>query len=150
MTFGEKVKEARLALNMSQKDLAEAAGITERSLYTYERHGTLPRSGNIRKLASALQVSTAYLLDEAETDPEKSMGEEAFVRSVKQEFGSKGAHEARELLGRASALFAGGDLDEDSKDAFFESLMKVYIDSKKTAREKFTPKKLRKHPSLKS
>lgn len=54
MTFGEKVKEARLAMNLSQTELAQLTGISERSLYTYEQLGTLPRKSNIRKLAEAL------------------------------------------------------------------------------------------------
>lgn len=41
MTFGEKVKEARLAMNLSQTELAQLTGISERSLYTYEQLGTL-------------------------------------------------------------------------------------------------------------
>lgn len=48
-------------------------------------------------------------------------------------------------MGRVSSLFAGGDLDEDAKDVFFQALMAVYMDSKKNAKEKFTPKKYRKH-----
>ncbi|MFR0667314.1 MAG: hypothetical protein ACLSIF_11690 [Faecalimonas umbilicata] len=35
---------------------------------------------------------------------------------------------------------------EDAKDVFFQAIMSVYMDSrKKTAREKYTPKKYRKH-----
>ena len=63
----------------------------------------------------------------------------------KEQFGSKGAKEAQDVLNRVSSLFAGGDLDEDAKDVFFQALMTVYMDSKKNAREKFTPKKYRKH-----
>ena len=55
MTFGEKVRKARLALNLSQAELAQMTGISERSLYTYEQLGTLPRKNNIIKLAEALQ-----------------------------------------------------------------------------------------------
>ena len=43
MPFGEKVRKARLALNLSQAELAQMTGISERSLYTYEQLGTLPR-----------------------------------------------------------------------------------------------------------
>ena len=42
MPFGEKVRKARLALNLSQAELAQMTGISERSLYTYEQLGTLP------------------------------------------------------------------------------------------------------------
>ena len=38
MTFGEKIKEARLAMNLSQTELAQMTGISERSLYTYEQN----------------------------------------------------------------------------------------------------------------
>ena len=50
MTFGEKLKKARLALNYSQSEVGELSRISERSLYTYEQTGTMPRTRNIRKL----------------------------------------------------------------------------------------------------
>ena len=145
MTFGEKVKEARLALNLSQAELAQMTGISERSLYTYEQLGTLPRKNNIRKLAEALHISVSYLLDDEETDSQSHIDEDMFLAEAREQFGAKGAREAQEVLGRVSSLFAGGELDEDAKDVFFQALMAVYMDSKRNAREKFTPKKYRKH-----
>ena len=68
MTFGEKIKEARLAHNLSQTELAQLTGISERSLYTYEQLGTIPRKSNIKKLADALDVTVQYLMDSEETD----------------------------------------------------------------------------------
>ena len=133
MTFGEKIKEARLAMNLSQTELAQMTGISERSLYTYEQLGTLPRKSNIRKLAEALHISVSYLLDESETDSQSHIDQDMFIL------------EAQEVLGRVNSLFAGGELDEDAKDVFFQAIMSVYMDSKKTAREKYTPKKYRKH-----
>ena len=79
MTFGEKVKEARLAMNLSQTELAQLTGISERSLYTYEQLGTLPRKNNIRKLAEALHISVSYLLDDEETDSQSYIGEDMFL-----------------------------------------------------------------------
>ena len=148
MTFGEKLKSVRLSLNLSQSELAEKTGISERSLYTYEQTGILPRSNNLRKLAEALNVSVSYLLDEEETDPNKNIDHDIFIANSKNQYGYKGAREATELLSRASALFAGGELDEDAKELFFQSLMEVYLDSKQEARNKFSPKKrARKHKS---
>lgn len=145
MTFGEKIKKARLELNLSQTELAQLTGISERSLYTYEQLGTLPRKNNIRKLAEALHISVSYLLDDEEIDSQKHIDKDIFIAEAREQFGAKGAKEAQEVLGRVSSLFAGGDLDDDAKDVFFQALMKVYMDSKKNAREKFTPKKYRKH-----
>ena len=140
MTFGEKLKSARLSLNLSKSELAEKTNISERSLYTYEQTGTLPRSNNLRKIAHALNVSISYLLDDEETDPNKNMDHDIFIANSKTEFGYKGAREAAEVLSRASALFAGGELNDAAKELFFQSLMEVYLDAKQEARKKFSPK----------
>ena len=144
MTFGEKIKKARLALNLSQSEVAEKTGISERSLYTYEQTGTMPTSGNILKLAEALNVSVGYLLDEEETDTKKDLDHDIFIANARNKYGCKGAKEAADILSRASALFAGGELDDSAKDLFFQSLMEVYLESKEEARAKFTPKRARK------
>lgn len=147
MTFGEKVKTARLALNLSQSELSKQTGISERSLYTYEQLGTIPHMSNVKKLAEALNVTTAYLMDDGETDTNSHIDEELFIATAKSQYGYKGAKEAQEVISKARALFAGGDLGEEAKEAFFRALMQVYLESKAEAKEKFTPKKYRKHPS---
>lgn len=141
MTFGEKLRCVRLSLNLSQSELAEKTGISERSLYTYEQTGTLPRSSNLRKIADALNVSVSYLLDEEETDSLKNIDNDIYIANAKNKFGYKGAREANEILSRASALFAGGELNDSAKELFFQSLMEVYLDSKNQAKEKFSKKK---------
>ena len=141
MVFGEKLKKARLALNLSQIELAENAGITERSIYSYEHTGTLPRAAVLKKLADALNVTVTYLMDEDETNKQKNIDEELFLANAKNEFGHKGAREAQSVLERASALFAGGELEDEAKDIFFKSLMEVYLESKTEAREKYAPKR---------
>jgi len=147
MTFGEKVKEARILKNLSQTELAAITGISERSLYTYEQLNTIPRKSNLKKLADALNVSISYLIDDQETDLHKNIENEEFMNQVKDKFGYKGAKEAHEVLDRAGALFAGGELDDDAKEIFMQSLMQVYISSKKEASEKFSRKKKTK-PSI--
>ena len=146
MTFGEKVKEARILKNLSQTELAAITGISERSLYTYEQLNTIPRKSNLKKLAEALNVSISYLIDDEETDAQKNIEKEDFIDQVKDKFGYKGAKEAQDVLHRAGALFSGGDLDNDAKEIFMQSLMQVYISSKKEASEKFSRKKKTKPP----
>lgn len=140
MTFGEKLKDLRLRLNYSQSELAEVTGISERSLYTYEALGAIPRKGNIRRLAEALKVDVSYLTEEDSTDPGENFEEEEFVRRAKSRYGNKGKREAEAILERTGALFAGGALDEEAKDIFMESVMKIYMESKEEARKKFSPK----------
>jgi transcriptional regulator with XRE-family HTH domain len=138
MTFGEKIKSARIALNLSQIELAEKVGITERSIYSYEQTGTFPKSTVLKKLAEALNVTVSYLLDEEETDKHANVEQELFYANAKKGFGYKGVREARDVISRASALFAGGELNDEAKDVFFQSLMEVYLESKAEAREKFS------------
>lgn len=138
MTFGEKLRSARIALNLSQIELGEKAGITERSIYNYEQTGIYPKSAILKRLADALNVSVGYLMDEDETDRQKNIDQELFLANVKNQYGYKGAREAQAVIERASALFAGGELDDAAKDIFFQSLMEVYLESKAEAREKFS------------
>ncbi|MDR2568706.1 MAG: helix-turn-helix domain-containing protein [Oscillospiraceae bacterium] len=140
MTFGDKLKNARITLNLSQTELADRAGISERSIYAYEQTGAFPRRAVLQRLAEALNVTVAYLLDDEETDKHKNIDEELFLANVKNEYGYKGAREASEVLSRASALFAGGELEDNAKEIFFQSLMEVYLESKAEAREKFAPR----------
>ena len=141
MTIGEKLRAARLALNLSQVELAEMVGITERSIYNYEQTETYPKPTVLKKLADALNVTVTYLMDEEEKDVNKNLDQELFLANVKNKFGSRGAREASDILSRTTALFAGGELNDEAKELFFQSLMEVYLESKAEAREKFSPRK---------
>jgi transcriptional regulator with XRE-family HTH domain len=150
MTMGEKIRHARIALNLTQAELAAMTGLTPRAIYSYEQMGIMPRRSNFKKLAETLNMTTAYLIDDDAQDPQHKIDEELFLANVKNEYGVKGAREATEVLERASALFAGGELNDEAKDIFFQSLMEIYLESKAEARAKFTPKKYRKKSAEKS
>ena len=141
MTFGEKLKSRRLTLNLSQFELAEKTGITERSIYNYEQTGAFPKMAVLRNLAEALNVTVNYLLDDDGSDNNVDVDQKLFLAKAKESFGYKGVREAREIVSRAAALFAGGELDNEAKDDFFQSLMEVYFESKIEAREKFSGKR---------
>ena len=38
MSFGENLKKARLAAGLTQTELAKRTGVTERSIYNYEKN----------------------------------------------------------------------------------------------------------------
>ena len=58
--------------------------------------------------------------------------------------GYKGAKDAEELVAGVSALFAGGELSENDKDAVMSALQDAYWMAKERNKEKYTPKKYRK------
>ncbi len=141
MTFAEKLLKARLSKNLSQIELAQKVGINPRTIYTYEQTGVFPRRAVLERLAAALDVTAAYLVDDEATDVQKNLAQEIFIAGARSQYGSQGARDAQRIISEASALFAGGELDEESKDLFFQSLTNVYFTSKEEARRKFAPKR---------
>ena len=139
MKFNEKLRSARIKARFSQTELAKRVGITERSLYNYEMNDRVPKIDVVKKIADELGISVDYLMSD-DTEPLDS--QQSFIENVKEDFGVKGAREAQELLIRTAAMFAGGELDQDAKDAFFESLTQAYFLAKKKAKEKYGKKKV--------
>ena len=138
-SFGEKMQAVRLQKKISQTELAEKVGVSRRSIFAYENGDSVPRKNILRKLAQALDVTVAYLTDDDSDDPDQGRAREENINMARERFGSKGAMEAAELLDRNSAFFAGGEIPQEDKDAFFEAIMTAYVTAKTEAKKKFTP-----------
>ncbi|HPT84497.1 MAG TPA: helix-turn-helix transcriptional regulator [Bacillota bacterium] len=131
MKFGEKLKQARLRAKLTQEQLAQAVEVTKRTIINYETGKRYPRDrGMYYKLAQVLGVDVNYLLTE----------DEEFITEAASKYGSKGEAEARELLERSAALFAGGELSDEDKLAFVHEIQQLYLESKEIAK-KFAPKR---------
>lgn len=62
MSMARRINELLWELNMTQKELAQVAGITESTVSHYAKGDRIPRGVNLKKIASALGTSTDYLL----------------------------------------------------------------------------------------
>jgi transcriptional regulator with XRE-family HTH domain len=134
LKFCEKLKHARTSAGMTQEALGAAVGLTKRTIINYETGSRYPRERSVYiRLAQKLGVETNYLLTE----------DEEFITEAGTKYGDKGEREARDLLQRTSALFAGGELDDEDKLAFLLEIQELYIESKENAK-KYVPKKRRK------
>jgi len=60
-SFSDRVKTLRKAKKMTQRQMADALGITERSYQRYEAENN-PNNETLIKLADFFDVSTDYLL----------------------------------------------------------------------------------------
>ena len=138
-----KLTAARKAVKMTQTELAEKVGISRRSLFAYENGNSVPRPKILRKIADALGVTVTYLSEDVCDDPNEGRARERSINQARDRFGAKGAREAAELLQRNNAFFAGGDIPQEDKDAFFQAIMTAYVTAKEEARMKFTPVSLR-------
>ncbi|OJV66753.1 MAG: transcriptional regulator [Clostridiales bacterium 38-18] len=139
-SFSEKIREAREALKLNQQQLSDLVGVSKRSIAAYETTDTKPRGNIAGKLASALQVSVDYLLNDDIIDPKHGIEKSPYVEETRERLGAKAAKEMDVLLEQNMALFAGGELDQEAKDAFFEAVMKAYITCKEDARKTFGKK----------
>ena len=141
MTFAEKVKKERVNLGYSQTVLADMIGVSLRTITSYEKGEKKPRPAMLAKLAAALKVSVKYLTDTTCDNPVEDIDRDASTEEARSAYGAKGATDVDAMLRENSAPFAGGELSQEQKDAYFEAIMKCYLTSKELAKEKFGRKK---------
>ncbi len=123
MTFAEKLKRERARKGLSQAALAREAGITPRTLQNYEMGKRYPANMEITvKLAAALGTTAQSLI---------SPGEETIVTAAAPDV----KRQLVELVHSLSALFAGGRLEEEDRDAAMEAIIAAYWAAKKEDRK---------------
>ena len=89
------------------------------------------------RLAKALQVSVKFLSDDECMNAVADIEKDGYIEEARERYGSRGARDVDALLEENVALFAGGELSQDQKDAFFESLTKAYFACREEARKKY-------------
>lgn len=67
MKLGERIKERRKELLMTQKELGDKLEITQKQISKYERNESVPPLEQIEKLAEALKVPIGYFIYKSET-----------------------------------------------------------------------------------
>ena len=138
MTFGEKVRNERNRLGLSQDELAEKIGVSRRVISSYENNSSRPRgTERYKKLADALGVNINYLLSE----------DEAFIANVEDNYGHRGAKQAKELLAEVTGLFAGGEMADEDMREMVDAIQEAYLIAKKN-NKKYTPKNIGKMSNL--
>lgn len=122
MTFGEKVKALREKQGWTQKELAERLHVSTRTVVSYERGQSYPKQRRTyTTLAALFSVDVNYLYTEHEEDS-------AFPKTSSA---TEQEEEVSRLLRQARAMFSGGTLSEDDKDAVMRALQEAYWDARK-------------------
>ena len=134
MEFGEKIRKARTAKGLSQRELAEACGMSLRTIQNYELGTRLPKKKDTYlALAKALDINEEVLLDQGAS----------FVLRATERYGSRGARQAWDMVADLAAMWSGGEMDEEDMDAIMQAMQEAYWEAKKNNR-KYVPKKYRK------
>ena len=137
MTFSDKIKRAREVAKLTQNELAQEIGVSQRTIASYESGGAKARRSTTEKLARALKVSVKYLSDDNCLDPLEDIEKDEYIDQARALYGAKGVRDMDELLRDNAALFAGGELSQEQKDAFFNAVMTAYVTCKEEASRKF-------------
>ena len=140
MTFSDKIKRSREVAKLTQQELADATGVSKRAIAAYESGGAIARRSTTEKLAAALKVSVKFLTDDDCTDPLADIEKDTYIEQARVFHGAKGVRDMEELLDESKALFAGGSISEEQKDAYFQAIMAAYLSCKEEAKKKFGKK----------
>ena len=135
MLFGDKIKELRNLVKISQQELANKTGLSLRSIQNYESNQRYPKDVAIlNKLCIALNTTIEELMKD----------EDQFIQDAASKYGTRGKKDARVLIDELGGLFAGGELNEDDKDKVFRAITEMYWKAKDN-NKKYTPKKYKKN-----
>jgi transcriptional regulator with XRE-family HTH domain len=81
MTLGEKIKIARLKVDLSQHQLGDIANTHQKNISKYEKDLVIPSAVTLKKIADALNVTTDYLLGD---DFSNSIKDTALLKQFKE------------------------------------------------------------------
>src|SRR5699024_7082948 len=136
--FGMELKSYRKAREMSQADFAAFLGIPVRTYQNYESGHRYPRNMEVvNKIAVALGITAEDLLGAAG----------GYIVEANEKGGSRDRRRMEQMVTQLSAMFAGGEIDQESKDAAMAALNAVYWKHKEENRERYTTKKNKGTPS---
>lgn len=122
MLFGDRLRKLREEKGMTQAELGELIGVSDRVLGYYESNDRFPKKPELlQKLSEIFKVSLDYLIG----------SDGSFMKDAESEYGYVGKKQAKEVLGDVQALFAGGELPEEDKEEFFRLVTEMYFESKK-------------------
>lgn len=72
MTVGARIRQVRTKKGLSQKELAQAAGVSEKTIVNYETKRTTPDRDRMYALAAALDVPMSAIAGRTQEPPEQT------------------------------------------------------------------------------
>lgn len=137
MSIGDNIKNLRLKYNLSQKDLALIAGVTDKAVSTWEKGVKEPRMGTVQKIADHFGIRKSDLIEDNNGMPLSPRDERQIAEDLERMITD---------LDTQNTLAAMGGIIEDQEDRELlkASLLTSMRLAKKLAKEKYTPKKYRK------
>lgn len=139
MGIKENIKLLREKYNLSQKDLALIAGVSDKAVSTWESGAKEPRMGAIQKIADHFGLKKSNIIEDDGLAPDTPLT----LRDERQI-----AADLEKMLAdldnqNAMAAMGGTVEDDEDRELLRASLQATMRLAKKIAKEKYTPKKYR-------
>ncbi|MDW6004446.1 helix-turn-helix transcriptional regulator [Vibrio mangrovi] len=111
MSFAEKLKQARIKMELTQEDVAKAIRVSKRTLIEYETGRSEPKVSTLKQLASYLCVTVNELISEPYECQDKA--EQYLMSSI----GQMGDEEKEILVKLSEALLMKSRMKQISQEA---------------------------------
>ena len=112
--IGSRIKQARLAKNMTQEDLADKIDISVAFLSRVERGNSHINLKRLNQLCGLLDVSEGYLLNGASSSSENYLDKENYRKNEQKEI-DKIIDAAKEKIDNATTIEEINKIKEDTK-----------------------------------
>lgn len=146
MTVGERLKQLREQLGMSQVDFATKINVSKQTLYKYENNiiTNIP-SDKIESAARICNVSPAYIMGwgndlspiTSDTSPELTARDEKDIAKILEQT-------KEQLLSQEGLMFDGDPASPEAINSILDAMQIGMEMAKKKNKEKYTPKKYKK------
>lgn len=140
MGISENIKSLREQYGLSQKELGQIAGVSDKAVSTWEQGIKEPRMGAIQKIADHFGIQKSNIIEDnglqSQSVPLTPRDERQIAADLEKMLA--------DLDSKNSMAAMGGTVEDDEdRELLKASLQATMRLAKKIAKEKYTPKKYR-------
>ncbi|MBT1278919.1 helix-turn-helix transcriptional regulator [Thermoanaerobacter sp. CM-CNRG TB177] len=135
--LGERIRKARLAKGLTQKQLAEMLNITDATVNRYEKGIRKPDPEMLKAIADVLNVSIDYLL--GKTDIPNIHIPESY--SQKHEVTKRDLAQYEDFVKHVNAFFMDDKVADEDKEKLFKDISELFWKAKEINKQKYGRKK---------
>lgn len=140
MGISENIKLLREQYGLSQKELGQIAGVSDKAVSTWEQGIKEPRMGAIQKIADHFGIQKSNIIEDNGLQSQSVSLTPRDERQIAADLEKMLA----DLDSKNSMAAMGGTVEDDEdRDLLKASLQATMRLAKKIAKEKYTPKKYR-------
>ncbi len=136
--IGLRIKSLRKKENLTQKQLAEKIGVSQRMIGYYESEERFPPHDVLSKLADCFSVSADYLLGRSVTDEPN----EQVTPKGQKDIAKRMEEIKKDLQGEDGLMFSGEPMSQEAVESLLDA-MEYIVKQTKVINKKYVPKKYR-------